>query len=172
MVKNYFLQLTAGCGRSDCTNSYCASSSSFVYGKPLAGDNAAAQALILVHNRAPSCEHLRKLLKRSTEEENSKEVSISNTLVAEEDSESDGMGSGCYKSAKTDSSPPPKQSGTSVFKNNIAINSTFDHSHISSSCSRINVEITGRYYFLTFDYTFTYLLSRKFCHYCNVFSVI
>ena len=53
-IKNYFFQLTDGCGSHECKNEYCASSGR----KQTSKDDAAALALQLFMKKARLCEPL------------------------------------------------------------------------------------------------------------------
>lgn len=52
-IEKYFFQLTNGCGRSDCKNSYCASSGQV---EKLTGNQAAIKSLQLYMDKAKLCE--------------------------------------------------------------------------------------------------------------------
>jgi ubiquitin-protein ligase E3 A len=52
-IEKYFFQLTNGCGRSDCKNSYCASSGQV---EKLTGNQAAIKSLQLYVEKARLCE--------------------------------------------------------------------------------------------------------------------
>ena len=56
MIKNYFFQLTDGCGSEGCNNEYCASSGR----KQTSNDDAAALALQLFMKKARLCEPLQE----------------------------------------------------------------------------------------------------------------
>jgi hypothetical protein len=101
LIQHYFYQLTTGCGLPNCSNTYCASSPSFVYGKPLERDKAAVETLKLTKTKAPLCEHLK--LSVSVQEVGENQLpSPSSDLDLEEDetADSSSMGAACYKSAK------------------------------------------------------------------------
>ena len=53
-IEQFYYQLTDGCGDSNCTNIYCASSRQFCY-QGLDRNLAAARALELFKNRRPLC---------------------------------------------------------------------------------------------------------------------
>lgn len=54
-IERYYYQLIEGCGRENCTNENCASSSSFVH-KSISNNEAAVKAIDLFKGRAVLCE--------------------------------------------------------------------------------------------------------------------
>lgn len=53
LIERYYYQLTDGCGKTDCNNEYCASSTGF---DALSKNDAAVKAITLFKNKAQLCE--------------------------------------------------------------------------------------------------------------------
>ena len=55
LIERYYYQLTDGCGKADCHNEYCASSTGFTYPN-MSKNDAALRAIDLFKNKAQLCE--------------------------------------------------------------------------------------------------------------------
>lgn len=85
LIERYYMQLTSGCGESQCGNDLCASSQCFRY-SGLDSNAAAAKALELFQSRSRLCgETVNKVAKESSD----KQTAVVTDSVSQQPSTSD-----------------------------------------------------------------------------------